>query len=131
SVLTDLFRDLPPLYGRVQDPGKGIVYATYSLGRTITFEQPQAEVDRASQLHVLHCPAPRAWYYSRVGLNGELLGHSSFMETNTRPRLVRSANGEVAVRGGIIEAPAAQTKPARETAPKLSDRPPEMPRDNR
>jgi hypothetical protein len=119
------------LYVRVQDRDTGIVYATYSLGRSIAFEQPQAEIDRANQLHVLHSAAPRAWTYSRVGLNGELLGNSSFMETKTRPRLVRSANGEVAVRGGVIEAPAAQTKTARDTAPKLSDRPPGMPRDNR
>ena len=97
----------------------------------IAFEEPQAEIDRANQLHVLHCAAPRAWTYSRVGLNGELLGHSSFMETKTRPRLVRSANGEVAVQGGVIEAPAAQTKTTRDTAPKLSDRPPGMPKDNR
>jgi hypothetical protein len=130
SLLSNRFPDHTSLYVRVQRD-KGIVYATYSLGRTIAFEQPQAEIDRANQLHVLHCAAPRAWTYSRVGLNGELLGHSSFMETKTRPRLVRSANGEVAVRGGVIEAPAAQTKAVRDTAPKLSDRPPGMPRDNR
>jgi hypothetical protein len=131
SLLSNRFPDHTSLYVRVQERDKGIVYATYSLGRTIAFEQPQAEIDRANQLHVLHCAAPRAWTYSRVGLNGELLGHSSFMETKTRPRLVRSANGEVAVRGGVSEAPAAQTKAARDTAPKLSDRPPGMPRDNR
>jgi hypothetical protein len=131
SLLSNRFPDHTSLYVRVQERDKGIVYATYSLGRTIAFEQPQAEIDRANQLHVLHCAAPRAWTYSRVGLNGELLGHSSFMETKTRPRLVRSANGEVAVRGGVIETPAAQTKAVRDTAPKLSDRPPGMPRDNR
>ena len=133
SLLSNRFPDHTSLYVRVQDRDKGIVYATYSLGRSIAFEQPQAEIDRANQLHVLHCAAPRAWTYSRVGLNGELLGHSSLMETKTRPRLIRSANGEVAVQGGVIEAPAAQTKTTRDTAPKpkLSDRPPGMPRDNR
>ena len=133
SLLSNRFPDHTALYVRVQDRDTGIVYATYSLGRSIAFEQPQAEIDRANQLHVLHCAAPRAWTYSRVGLNGELLGHSSFMETKTRPRLVRSANGEVAVQGGVIEAPAAQTKTIRDTAlkPKLSDRPPGIPKDNR
>jgi hypothetical protein len=131
SLLSNRFPDHTSLYVRVQERDKGIVYATYSLGRTIAFEQPQAEIDRANQLHVLHCAAPRAWTYSRVGLNGELLGHSSFMETKTRPRLIRSANGEVAVRGGVIEATAAQTKKVRDTAPKLSGRTPGMPRDNR
>ena len=129
SLLTNRFPDHTSLYVRVQDKDSGIVYATYSLGRAIAFEEPQAEIDHSNQLHVLHCSAPRAWAYSRVGLNGELLAHSSFMETKSRPRLVRAANGDVAVRGGTIEAPAAQS--SRGTAPKLSGRPPELPKDDR
>jgi hypothetical protein len=128
SLLTNRFPDHTSLYVRVQDKDSGIVYATYSLGRAIAFEEPQAEIDHANQLHVLHCSAPRAWAYSRIGLNGELLAHSSFMETKTRPKLVRSGNGEVAVRGGTIESPAAQR--SRGTAPKLSARPPEPPKDD-
>jgi hypothetical protein len=128
SLLTNRFPDHTSLYVRVQDKDSGIVYATYSLGRAIAFEEPQAEIDHANQLHVLHCSAPRAWAYSRVGLNGELLAHSSFMETKTRPRLVRAANGDVAVHGGTIEAPAAQS--SRGTTPKLSARPPELPKDD-
>src|SRR5215469_3340049 len=124
SLLTNRFPDHTALYVRVQDKDSGIVYATYSLGRSIEFEQPQAEIDRANQLHVLHCAAPHAWSYSRIGLNGELLTHSSFMETKTRPRLVHSGNGEVAVRGGVAETPA---KSSRSTAPKLSARPPGAP----
>src|SRR4029453_1302208 len=128
SLLTNRFPDHTSLYVRVQDKDSGIVYATYSLGRAIAFEEPQAEIDHANQLHVLHCSAPRAWAYSRIGLNGELLAHSSFMETKTRPKLVRSGNGEVAVGGGTIESPAAQS--SRGTAPKLSARPPELPKDD-
>ena len=128
SLLTNRFPDHTSLYVRVQDRDSGIVYATYSLGRAIAFEEPQTEIDHANQLHVLHCSAPRAWAYSRIGLNGELLAHSSFMETKTRPKLVRSGNGEVAVRGGTIESPAAQS--SRGSAPKLSARPPELPKDD-
>ena len=128
SLLTNRFPDHTSLYVRVQDKDSGVVYATYSLGRAIAFEEPQAEIDHANQLHVLHCSAPRAWAYSRVGLNGELLTHSSFMETKTRPRLVRATNGDVAVRGGAIESPAAQS--SRGTAPKLSGRPPGVPKDD-
>jgi hypothetical protein len=127
SLLTNRFPDHTSLYVRVQDKDTGIVYATYSLGRTITFEQPQTEIDRANQLHVLHCAAPRAWSYSRIGLNGELLTHSSFMETKTRPRLVHSTNGEVAVRGGVAETTA---QGSRSKAPKLSARPPGLPKDD-
>src|SRR6266571_2163676 len=77
SLLTNRFPDHTSLYVRVEDKDNGIVYATYSLGRSIGSDQPQSEIDRANQLHVLHSAAPRAWAYSRVGLNGELLAHSS------------------------------------------------------
>jgi hypothetical protein len=128
SLLTNRFPDHTSLYVRVEDKDSGIVYATYSLGRTIAFNEPQAELDRANQLHVLHCPAPRSWAYSRVGLNGELLARSSFMETKTQPRLFHAADGAVAMRGGMLEATAAQS--ARNRAPKLSDRPAKMPKDD-
>jgi hypothetical protein len=128
SLMTNRFPDHTSLYVRVQDKDTGIVYATYSLGRTISFEQPQAEIDRANQLHVLHCSAPRAWSYARIGLDGQLLTHSSFMETKTRPRLVHSGKGEIAVHGGIAEAPA---QSAGSKAPKLSARPPGAPTNDR
>lgn len=128
SLMTNRFPDHTSLYVRVQNKDTGVVYATYSLGRTIAFEEPQVEIDRANQLHVLHCGAPRAWSYSRIGLNGELLQHSSLMETKTRPRLVHSGSGEIAVRGGTVEAPA---QSSRRTAPKLSARPPGAPTNDR
>ena len=128
ALMTNRFPDHTSLYVRVQDKDAGVVYATYSLGRTISFEQPQAEIDRANQLHVLHCAAPRAWSYARVGLNGELLEHSSFMETKTRPHLVHSGNGAIAVSGGAIEAPA---RSSGSKAPKLSARPQTAPANNR
>src|SRR5262245_56745364 len=127
SLMTNRFPDHTSLYVRVQNKDTGVVYATYSLGRTISFEQPQAEIDRANQLHVLHCAAPRAWSYARVGLNGELLEHTSFIETKTRPHLVHSGGGDVAVRGGMVEAPAS----SHSKAPKLSARPPGAPTKDR
>jgi hypothetical protein len=127
SLLTNRFPDHTSLYVRVEDKDSGIVYATYSLGRILSFDEPQAEVDPANRLHVLHCAAPKSWAYSEIGLNGELLAHSAFMETKARPRLVHVADGKITVRGGMIERPAAES--ARKAAPKLSDRPAELPRE--
>src|SRR5437588_12368285 len=121
SLMTNRFPDHTSLYVRVEDKESGVVYATYSLGRIIAFDEPQAEFDRANQLHVLYCAAPRNWSYARVGLNGELMSHAAFAETKTRPRLTHAADGAVMVRGGAIEAPVSQT--ASTTVPKLSDRP--------
>ena len=125
SLLSNRFPDHTSLYVRVEDKDSGVVYATYSLGRAIAFDEPQAEVDRANQLHILHCAAPRLWAYSRIDLNGEMLAHTSFAETKTRPRLVHLDDGNVAVRGGVMETQSA--KAARETLPKLSERPAQLP----
>jgi hypothetical protein len=122
SLLSNRFVDHTSLYVRVENRDSGVVYRTYSLGRIIASEDPQAEIDRANQLHVLHCAAPRTWAYSHVGLNGELLGHSTFLETKSRPRLRHSADGVIAVSGGMLETPMAESK--RSQAPKLSERPP-------
>ncbi len=127
SLLTNRFPDHTSLYVRVEDKDSGIVFATYSLGRILSFDEPQAELDRVNRLYVLHCASPRNWAYSQIGLNGELLAHSSFMETKTRPRLTHATDGEVTVRGGMLETPAVQS--ARSAAPKLSERPPEMPKE--
>ena len=126
SLLSNRFPDHTSLYVRVEDKDSGVVYATYSLGRSMASDEPQVEVDRASQLHVLHCAAPRLWAYSHVDLNGELISRSTFSETKTRPRLVHTQDGDVAVRGGMMETPASQT--ARESVPKLSERPGQLPK---
>lgn len=125
SLLTNRFPDHTSLYVRVEDKDHGIVYATYSLGRIIAFDEPHAELDRANQLHVLFCAAPRAWAYDRIGLNGEHLSHTTIMEAKSRPRLVRSDDGEVKIAGGLMEAPIGPE--TRSRAPKLSERPPQVP----
>lgn len=126
SLMTNRFPDHTSLYVRVEDKDTGMVYATYSLGQVIAFDQPQAEFDRANQLHVLYCAAPRTWAYARVGLNGELISRASFAETKSRPRLVHSDDGVIKVAGGMMDTPVTQA--AREAAPKLSARPPNPPK---
>ena len=122
SLLTNRFVDYTGLYVRVENRDTGVVYTTYSLGRIIANEEPQAELDASNQLHVLHCAAPRSWAYSHIGLNGELLKQSTFLETKTRPRLRHGADGVIAVSGGMLDVPIAESR--RVPAPKLSDRPP-------
>jgi len=127
SLMTNRFPDHTSLYVRVEDKDSGIVYATYSLGQVIAFGEPQTEFDHANQLHVLYCAAPRNWSYARIGLNGDLLSRASFAETKTRPRLVHSEDGVVKIAGGMMDTPVTQA--TRDTAPKLSARPPNAPKD--
>lgn len=121
SLLSNRFPDHTKLYVRVQDRSTGAVHSTYPIGRAIAYDDPQVELDRRNQLHVLHCAAPRTWAYSRVGLDGQLLARSTFIETKTRPRLRRADDGAIEVKGGAIDTPA---RTPRNPASKLSARPP-------
>ncbi|HEY0369374.1 MAG TPA: hypothetical protein VGC85_07235 [Chthoniobacterales bacterium] len=120
SLLSSRFADHTSIYVRVEDKETGVVYNTFSLGRSIAFDEPQAELDPRNRLHVLHCAAPRTWAYNEIGPNGQVIAHSTILETKSRPRMYRGADGTVRVRGGMLEAPA-QTK----QNAKLSDRPPQ------
>ena len=95
SLLSNRFPDHTSLYIRVEDKNAGLVYSTYSLGRVIAFDEPQAELDRMNQLHVLHCSAPRTWAYSHIGLNGQLLKQSTFMQIKSQPHLRRTDDGSI------------------------------------
>ncbi len=129
SLLANRFSDHTSLYVRVEDETRGVVYATYSLGRVIAFDEPHAEIDRENKLHVLHCSAPRTWSYATVGLDGQMLSHTTIVETKSRPHFKRTADGEVAVVGGMSEGAAAQAAQAvQKTVPKLSTRPGGQPR---
>ena len=127
SLLRNRFADHTSLYVRVENKDSGLVYATYSLGRIIAYEEPQKEIDRANQLHILHCAAPRTWAYAHIGLNGQILKQSTFLESKARPRLRHTSGGEIAVSGGVLDVPAAQA--TRSAAPKLSTRPDDVPKD--
>jgi hypothetical protein len=120
SLLRNRFADHTSLYLRVEDKETGAVYAVYSLGRIIASDEPEKEIDRANQLHVLHCAAPRTWTYSHIDLDGRVLSEASFLETKTRPHLRRTSAGEVAVSGGMRRLRAASA------APRLSHRPAEL-----
>ncbi len=128
SLLSNRFPDHTKLYVRVEDKSTGTVYNTFPLGRVIAFDEPQAELDGDNTLHVLHCAAPRTWAYSHIGLNGQMLNRTTIMETKSRPRLSRAANGRIGVKGGMVDAPAKQG--GRAAGPKLSDRPSVTPTDD-
>ena len=93
-----------------------LVRPGHRLRRTAGRTRPRESIARSS----LRRAANLGLFH--IGWNGELLAHSIFMETKTRPRLRHAADGAIAVSGGVLDAPVAQS--ARNPAPKLSARPP-------
>jgi hypothetical protein len=126
SLMTNRFPDHTSLYVRVEDKENNLVYATYSLGRVISFDEPQAEVDRNNRLHVLQCSGPRVWSYSVVSPDGKLLKHATYPQIRGAPRLRRTDDAQVTVRGGMLDA-SVSSSARNGSGPSLSERPVNLP----
>ena len=127
SLLTYQMMKDNMLYIRVEDKDAGLVYTTNQLGRLLTSFDPQIELDKANQIHVLQLIGPKSYIYSRIGLNGEWLGQLSYNAVMSKPVLKKRADGSVVVVGGQLDAPVVPA-PGAPAAPKLSDRPPGLPK---
>jgi len=113
------------LYLRIEDPRAGTVFCTHQLGRFLTFANPNILLDRQNITHILQNSAPKAFTYSKIGLNGEVLERKSFNEFASRPGLRRGSDGSVLVVGGQAYDPGAL--PPEQTLPALNDRPVSLP----
>lgn len=128
SLLTHRDEKYNILYIRVEDRENGLVYITAPLGRILLSYDPQVALDKKNQIHILHLYGPRAYVYTRIGLNGEWLGQANYNVVKEQPTFKKMPDGSVAVLGGKLDVPVAQSASAPAT-PKLSDRPPGLPKD--
>ena len=86
------------LYVQITDT-RGHVYRVFPLGQMLSFGQPEPQVDRWSNLHVLYQNGPRSFSYTLVDPYGNILARQ-FYDYTTRPRLKPDGEGNVQVVGG-------------------------------
>ncbi|MFZ4774732.1 MAG: hypothetical protein ACOYM3_05175 [Terrimicrobiaceae bacterium] len=125
SLLSHRLPQSTQLYVRIEDKQAGIVYCTHQLGRFLSFGKPDVLLDSQNKVHILQNVAPKAFVYSKIGLNGEVLERKSYNEFSTRPALRRGSDGSVLIVGGQAFDPNA---PVPEQAlPAMHDRPVDLP----
>jgi len=110
------------LYVQVTD-ADGKVYRVFPLGPMLSFGQPEPQVDKTSNLHVLYQDGPRTFSYSVVDPDGMLIVRRTYDYTS-RPRLKATEDGGFEVVGGTrrltpkdIPAPAISDRSAAPPAP--------------
>lgn len=119
-VQANYLRNELRLYIQVIDEADGAVVKVNSLGPMISFSQPEAQLDRASNLHVLCQTGATAFTYSTVNPGGDVIHQEIYDYVNTRPRLSEDVNGNIFVMGGVRRAPPGEipaVKPPDQTAP--------------
>ena len=89
------------LYVQVSDLAESRIFKTVSLGNSVSFGRPEAQVDRKSVLHVLWQTGAQSFNYCTVDADGKILDREIFDDLNTRPRLGVSESGEAFVSGGV------------------------------
>jgi hypothetical protein len=87
------------LYFRLTDKN-GRTLRVFPLARMLSFSDPQAQIDRVNNLHVLLQTGARTFTYCVLDPNGSLLARQFHEYTQTRPSLLNSDNGEIFVAGG-------------------------------
>lgn len=113
------------LYIRIEDRQAGTVYCTHQLGKFLSFGSPNILLDTQNRIHILQNAAPKAFIYSKIGLNGEVMERKSYNEFSSRPELRRGSDGSVLVVGGQAYDPTAPLP--EQSLPSLHDRPVPLP----
>ena len=89
------------LYARVTDEKESTVISVIQLGPVVSFTQPEAVVDKSSQLHVLFQNGQRSCSYAIVTTDGDQIIRQTYeILGSSRPHLRHEEDGRVVVQGG-------------------------------
>jgi hypothetical protein len=89
------------LYVRVTDTVRERIYAVFPLGPLLTFSDPEKQIDRQSNLHVLYQTGARSFNYSVINPAGKLVVRQTYEYTGSRPTLRVDYAGAIGVVGGV------------------------------
>ena len=127
--LIELQDDKRYLYVRVEDEEQAYIFCTHRIGHMIDGTNPQMQFDTSNNLYILHLVAPKTYFLTNIGVNGEWLGQHTYNAPKYRPTLRRLVDGTIQIVGGQrmdVATRAPGSAPA-VPQPKLSDRPAGLP----
>jgi hypothetical protein len=89
------------MYVRVSDESGATVLKVRAIGPMVSFSQPDAQLDRVSNLHVLYQNGASSFLYSVINPKGELVRQEIYDYFDVRPRLRVGDDGSITVFGGV------------------------------
>jgi hypothetical protein len=89
------------LYVQVSDTAEARVFSVVPIGKAVSFSDPDTQVDRYSNLHVLWQSGASYFTYAVVNPNGELVKQEIYDYVTARPRLYMAEDGTLSVVGGV------------------------------
>ena len=89
------------LYVQVSDDSESHVFNVISIGKMVSFSDPETQLDHSSNLHVLWQSGSSFFTYAVVNPDGGLVKQEIYDYVATRPRLNMNDSGDVTVVGGV------------------------------
>jgi hypothetical protein len=89
------------MYVLVSDQTGARVLKVSAIGPMVSFSRPEAQLDRASSLHVLYQSGAQSFIYSVVNPDGNITQQEIYDYLGTRPRLAVDDAGNIVVKGGV------------------------------
>lgn len=94
-------RDQLRLYVAVNEAATANVIKVSALGSMVSFSSPEAQVDRAGNLHILWQSGAQAFAFCVVNPDGQITQQETYDYFNSRPHLDVNDSGDVIVVGGV------------------------------
>ena len=88
------------MYVQVSDESGATVFKVRAIGPMVSFSQPDVQLDRLSNLHVLYQSGAASFLYSVINPNGDLVSQEIYDYFDARPRLRVGNDGSINVLGG-------------------------------
>ena len=104
------------LYFRLTD-SNGRVLHVFPISRMTSFSDPEAQIDRYNNLHVLSQTGARSFGYAVINPEGRWLARQTYVYTDTRPVLRIDGEGQIFVGGGVRRYSPDDFPPPRPTPP--------------
>ena len=89
------------LYVQVSDSTEARVYSVIAIGKAVSFSDPETQLDRYSNLHVLWQSGASYFTYAVVNPNGQVVKQEVYDYVTARPRLNMTDDGTLSVIGGV------------------------------
>jgi hypothetical protein len=89
------------LYVRLTDAAETRVIRVFPVGPMVSFSRPEHQFDRLSNLHLLFQTGARAFNYSVVDPDGQVITRQTHMYSESRPTLQYDKDGNILVSGGM------------------------------
>jgi hypothetical protein len=88
------------LYFRVTDEATGKVIKVFPVGPMVSFSEPEQQLDKHNNLHLIYQSGRVACLYVMVTPEGEILRRHTYEYVGSRPRLKADDSGDISVTGG-------------------------------